>query len=66
MNHFLKILDLNKEEIIEILDLSDKLKKEQKNGIEHHLLKGKTLAMIFEKSSTRTRMSFEVGMYQLV
>lgn len=65
MNHFLKILDLNKEEIIEILDLSDKLKKEQKNGIEHHLLKGKTLAMIFEKSSTRTRMSFEVGMYQL-
>lgn len=65
MKHFLKLLDCSKEEIIGLLDLADKLKQEQKAGITHHLLKGKTLGMIFEKSSTRTRVSFEVGMYQL-
>ncbi|MGN0622534.1 MAG: ornithine carbamoyltransferase [Oscillospiraceae bacterium] len=65
MNHLLKMLDLSKEEIIEILNLADQLKYENKNGIEHHLLKGKTLGMIFQKSSTRTRVSFETGMYQL-
>ncbi len=65
MKHLLKLLDLSKEEILDILDTADKLKYEQKNGIEHHLLKGKTLGCIFEKSSTRTRVSFEVGMYQL-
>lgn len=65
MKHLLKLLDLSKEEIIGILNLADQLKYENKNGIEHKLLKGKTLGMIFQKSSTRTRVSFETGMYQL-
>jgi len=65
MNHLLKLSDLSTEEITDILSLADQLKYEQKNGIEHHLLKNKTLGMIFQKSSTRTRVSFEVGMYQL-
>ena len=65
MKHLLKMLDLTKEEIIGLLDLADKLKYENKNGIQHHILKGKTLGMIFQKSSTRTRVSFETGMYQL-
>lgn len=65
MKHFLKLLDCTKEEIIELLDLADQLKKYVKEGKEHHFLKGKTLGMIFEKSSTRTRVSFETGMYQL-
>ncbi|AQS07377.1 ornithine carbamoyltransferase [Clostridium beijerinckii] len=61
----LKMDDLSKEEILDILNLADQLKYEQKHGIEHHHLKGKSLGMIFEKSSTRTRVSFETGMYQL-
>ena len=65
MKHLLKLMDLTSEEITEILDIADQLKYEKKHGIEHHLLKGKTLGMIFEKSSTRTRVSFEVGMYDL-
>ncbi len=65
MNDLLKMLDLTPQQIIEILNLADQLKYEQKNGIPHPHLKGKTLAMIFQKSSTRTRVSFEVGMYQL-
>ena len=65
MKHLLKLLDLSTEEIMGLLNLADQLKYETKHGIEHHLLKGKTLGMIFEKSSTRTRVSFEVGMYQL-
>ena len=65
MKHLLKLSDLSSEEIVGILNLADQLKYERKNGIEHHLLKGKTLGMIFQKSSTRTRVSFEVGMYQL-
>lgn len=65
MKHFLKLLDCTTDEIIELLDLADQLKKYVKEGKEHHFLKGKTLGMIFEKSSTRTRVSFETGMYQL-
>ncbi len=65
MKHLLKLFDLSAEEILEILDLADQLKYEQKNGIEHKLLAGKTLGMIFQKSSTRTRVSFETGIYQL-
>ena len=65
MKHLLKLADWTTEEILATLDLADKLKYEKKNGIEHHILKGKTLGMIFSKSSTRTRVSFEVGMYDL-
>lgn len=65
MKHLLKMLDMSTEEIIEILDLADQLKYELKHGIPHPHLQGKTLGMIFQKSSTRTRVSFETGMYQL-
>ena len=65
MKHLLKLLDLSTEEIIDILNLADQLKYEQKHGITHHYLKGMTLGMIFQKASTRTRVSFETGMYQL-
>lgn len=65
MKHLLKMLDLSTEEIIEILDLADQLKYELKHGIPHPHLKGKSLGMIFQKASTRTRVSFETGMYQL-
>lgn len=57
--------DLNREEIISLLNLADQLKYEQKHGIAHHRLAGQTLGMIFQKSSTRTRVSFETGIYQL-
>ncbi len=63
--HLLKLMDLSSKQINEILNLADQLKFEKKNGIAHPLLKGKTLGMIFSKSSTRTRVSFEVGMYDL-
>lgn len=65
MKHLLKLSDLSSEEILKILDLADRLKEENKKGVIHHYLKGKTLGMIFSKASTRTRVSFEVGMYQL-
>ena len=65
MKHLLKLEDWSTEEIINTLNLADQLKYEQKHGIEHKILKGKSLGMIFEKSSTRTRVSFEVGMTQL-
>lgn len=65
MKHLLKLLDLSEKDILDILNLADQLKYENKHGIEHKHLKGKTLGMIFQKSSTRTRVSFEVGMYQL-
>ena len=65
MKHLLSLYDCSTEEIEKILNLAIKLKAENKAGIQHHLLKGKSLGMIFAKSSTRTRVSFEVGMYQL-
>ena len=65
MKHLLKMLDLSKEEIIDILNLADQLKYELAHGIEHKHLAGKTLGMIFQKASTRTRVSFETGIYQL-
>lgn len=61
----LKLLDLSKEEILEILDTADRLKAERKAGWKHDFPEGKTLAMIFSKNSTRTRVSFETGIYQL-
>ncbi len=63
--HFLKLSDFSRQELDGLFALTRQLKEQQKKGIEHRLLKGKTLAMIFEKSSTRTRVSFEVGMFQL-
>lgn len=65
MKHFISITDITKDEFDEILTLADKLKKMQKNGTPHQYLKGKALGMIFAKSSTRTRVSFETGMFQL-
>ena len=61
----LSIHDLSVDEVEEILSFAKELKAMQKAGVTHHLLAGKTLGMIFEKSSTRTRVSFETGMYQL-
>jgi ornithine carbamoyltransferase len=63
--HFLALHDYSKTELDALISLAMELKAKQKQGIEHHLLKGKTLAMVFDKSSTRTRISFEVGIYQL-
>lgn len=65
MKDFISLHDTSTEEIEQLLNLALKLKKELKEGKEHHILKGKTLGMIFSKSSTRTRVSFEVGMTQL-
>ncbi|RMF60862.1 MAG: ornithine carbamoyltransferase [Calditrichaeota bacterium] len=63
--HFISIADWSKEEILATFDLAKELKQKQKNGEEHRLLAGKALAMIFQKPSARTRVSFEVGMFQL-
>ncbi|HIU00734.1 MAG TPA: ornithine carbamoyltransferase [Candidatus Coproplasma excrementavium] len=65
MKHLLKLGDLSREEILSILNLADQLKFERANGIQKDYLKGKKLGMIFQKSSTRTRVSFEAGMYEL-
>ena len=65
MKHLLKLSDLTKEELYSILDLADELKAERKAGIKKPYLEGKTLGMIFRKSSTRTRVSFEVGIHEL-
>lgn len=64
-DHFLALTDYTGEELNELLNMADQLKYEQKNGITHPRLAGKTLGMIFQKHSTRTRVSFETGMYQL-
>ncbi|MDP2894026.1 MAG: ornithine carbamoyltransferase [Sulfurimonas sp.] len=65
MRHFLTLKDFSKEEILEIIDIGLEIKKNLKSKIYNHELKNQTLAMIFEKSSTRTRVSFETGMFQL-
>ena len=65
MNHLLKLNDFSREEILSVLNLADQLKYERRNGVFNRYLKGKKLGMIFQKSSTRTRVSFEVGMYEL-
>ena len=65
MKHVLKMLDLSPEEITQILDLADQLKYEKKHGIAHPYLIGKSIGLIFQKASTRTRVSFETGMNQL-
>lgn len=65
MDHLLKLLDSRPEEITAILDLADQLKYERKHNITHRLLEGKSIGLIFQKSSTRTRVSFETGIFQL-
>lgn len=65
MKHLLTMQDLSKDEIMKILDLADQLKYERKHGISHRYLEGKSVGLIFQKSSTRTRVSFETGVYQL-
>ena len=65
MKHLISLHDLTKEDFEKIFNLAEKLKRQVKEGVQHHLLKGKSLGMIFTKSSTRTRVSFEVGMVQL-
>ena len=65
MDHLLKLLDCTPEEITSLLDLADQLKYERKHHIPHRHLEGKSLGLIFQKSSTRTRVSFETGMFQL-
>lgn len=62
----LRMDNLSKEEILDILNLADQLKYERKHGIDHPLLKGKSLGMIFEKASTRTRVSLKLECINLV
>jgi ornithine carbamoyltransferase len=63
--HFTRVADWSGEELLQALDLADDLKERQARREEHHLLPGRSLGMIFQKPSTRTRVSFEVGIYQL-
>lgn len=65
MKHLTRLMDLTEKEIHDILNTADQLKYEVQHDIPHPRLQGKTLGMIFEKVSTRTRVSFEAGMYQL-
>lgn len=65
MKHLLKLQDLTREDILSILNLADQLKFERNNGLQKDYLKGKKLGLIFQKASTRTRVSFEVGIYEL-
>jgi ornithine carbamoyltransferase len=62
---FTRVADWSRDELLEVLDLADDLKQRQRAREEHNLLPGRTLGMIFQKPSTRTRVSFEVGIYQL-
>jgi len=62
---FTRVADWSRDELLRVLDLADDLKCKQQAGEEHRLLPGRTLGMIFQKPSTRTRVSFEVGIYQL-
>jgi ornithine carbamoyltransferase len=62
---FTRVADWSRDELLRVLDLADDLKRKQQAGEEHRLLPGRTLGMIFQKPSTRTRVSFEVGIYQL-
>jgi ornithine carbamoyltransferase len=62
---FTRVADWDRDELLQVLDLADELKRLQQAGEEHHLLPGRTLGMVFQKPSTRTRVSFEVGIYQL-
>lgn len=62
---FISLLDFSPDEIVGLLDFADELKQQHKDGIQHHLLRGKVLAMIFEKPSLRTRLTFQIGMFQL-
>src|SRR6476469_8551729 len=63
--HFTRVADWSGAELVRVLDLADELKALQQRRAEHHLLPGRTLGMIFQKPSTRTRVSFEVGIFQL-
>src|ERR671929_787433 len=63
--HFTRVADWSRDELESVLDLAEELKELQAAREEHHLLPGRSLGMIFQKPSTRTRVSFEVGMYQL-
>jgi ornithine carbamoyltransferase len=62
---FLRVNDWGTQDLLSVLDLADRLKVRQREGVEHRHLEGRTLGMIFQKPSTRTRVSFEVGMFQL-
>ena len=65
MEHLLSMLTMSDQEIIDVLDLADKIKAEVKQGVFKPYLKNKTIGLIFQKASTRTRVSFEVGAVQL-
>jgi ornithine carbamoyltransferase len=62
---FLRVNDWDADELLQVLDLADRLKARQRERVEHRHLEGRSLGMIFQKPSTRTRVSFEVGMFQL-
>src|ERR671936_1581052 len=63
--HFTRVADWSRDDLESVLDLADELKELQQRGEEHRLLPGRALGMIFQKPSTRTRVSFEVGIAQL-
>lgn len=65
MNHFLSIADYSEAELMHILDVSIRLKKDLKSGGNKPILQGKSMALVFQKASLRTRVSFEMGMHQL-